>query len=194
MSKKTKKKRKTHHKKSKKAVDKPGINKKIIFTILLLIIGGIILYSLSTEDKETEYKNGSAKLYEPSFQKEGELVFINSVNQEIIKKIDIEIADNYSKRMRGLMYRRSMQDNQGMLFIFEKAGPLSLWMKNTYISLDIIFINENYEIVSIQKYTKPLSTQALPSYKDAVYVVEVIAGFCEKYQVKEGDKISFKSI
>ncbi len=194
MSKKTKKKRKTHHKKSKKAVDKPGINKKIIFTILLLIIGGIILYSLSTEDKETEYKNSSAKLYEPSFQKEGELVFRNSVNQEIIKKIDIEIADNYSKRMRGLMYRRSMQDNQGMLFIFEKAGPLYMWMKNTYISLDIIFINENYEIVSIQKYTKPLSTQALPSYKDAVYVVEVIAGFCEKYQVKEGDKISFKSI
>ena len=57
--------------------------------------------------------------------------------------------------MRGLMDRLNLPENAGMLFIFAKDEPRSFWMKNTYISLDIIYINSNKEIVSIQKYTQP---------------------------------------
>jgi uncharacterized membrane protein (UPF0127 family) len=64
-------------------------------------------------------------------------------------------------------------------------------MKNTIMSLDIIFVNENKEIIKIHKNTKPYSEESLPSVKPSIYVVEVIAGFCEKYGVKEGDKIEF---
>jgi uncharacterized membrane protein (UPF0127 family) len=64
-------------------------------------------------------------------------------------------------------------------------------MKNTFIALDIIYINADKEIVSIQKYTQPKSTYSLPSEKPAQFVLEVNAGFCDKYNIRPGDKIEF---
>ncbi len=87
-----------------------------------------------------------------------------------------------------------MEEMQGMLFVFEDATPRSFWMKNTYISLDIIYVDADKKIVSIQKSAVPLSEESLPSYKDAMYVVEVNAGFTDKYNIKEGDQISFKEL
>ena len=65
-------------------------------------------------------------------------------------------------------------------------------MKDTYFSLDIIYINSDKEIVTIQSFTQPLSTQAIPSNKPAQYVLEVNAGFAENYGIKAGDKINFE--
>jgi uncharacterized membrane protein (UPF0127 family) len=96
--------------------------------------------------------------------------------------------------MMGLMFRKSMDDAKGMLFIFDKSEEHSFWMKNTVMSLDIIFINENKEIVKIHKNTKPFSTESLPSIKPSMYVVEVQAGFTDKYGIKEGDKIDFSKL
>jgi uncharacterized membrane protein (UPF0127 family) len=93
--------------------------------------------------------------------------------------------------MRGLMDRFSLPDQAGMLFIFDNDEPRSFWMKNTYISLDIIFINSNKEIVSIQKYTQPRTTSSIPSDKPAMYVLEVNAGYCDKFDIKPGDKVEF---
>ena len=84
-----------------------------------------------------------------------------------------------------------MDENQGMLFIFDDSSPRYFWMKNTYISLDIIYIDENFRIVSIQKTALPRSEESLPSEKPAKYVVEVNAGFTDKYKINKGDKISF---
>lgn len=90
------------------------------------------------------------------------------------------------------MYRRSMADTQGMLFKFDKAEPQSFWMHNTYISLDIIYVNENKEIVKICKNAEPLKeNQNLNSEKNAQYVIEVIGGFSDKFGVAEGDKVAF---
>ena len=125
---------------------------------------------------------------------EGELIFINKETKKPIKKIDIEIAETYLERQQGLMYRTSLPDSIGMLFIFERPELRSFWMKDTYISLDILYVNENMEIVTIQRYTKPNSEESIQSYKYAQYVVEVIAGFCDKYGVKEGDIIQFESL
>ena len=93
--------------------------------------------------------------------------------------------------MQGLMYRQNLPENAGMLFIFTNEEPRSFWMKNTYISLDIIYINSKKEIVSIQKYTQPRSTYSIPSEKPAMYVLEVNAGFTDKYGIHPGDKIDF---
>jgi uncharacterized protein len=108
-----------------------------------------------------------------------------------IRTIDIEIADNDYERALGLMYRKKMDDSKGMLFIQEYMEPQSFWMKNTYISLDIIYVDDDMKIVSIAKNTEPFSYESIPSDSDAKYVVEVIAGFCRKYKVKVGDRISF---
>ena len=124
--------------------------------------------------------------------KEGELEFIKSDKKTEIKKIDIELAENDDERMQGMMYRKSMDDNKGMLFIFDREEPQSFWMKNTIIPLDIMYVNSKKEIVKIFKNTTPFSENSLPSEKPATFVVEVGGGFSDRYGIKEGDIINFK--
>lgn len=130
----------------------------------------------------------------PVFTKEGELSFISKAKGDTIKTIDIELAQTDEERALGLMNRKSMQDTQGMLFIFDFASEQSFWMKNTFISLDIMYVDANKEIVSIRKYTTPLSEDGVPSLKPAQYVVETNAGFSDKYHVQVGDKIAFTKL
>lgn len=127
----------------------------------------------------------------PAFKKEGVLSFVSKEKSDTIRTIDIEIAETDEERAQGLMDRKSMADSQGMLFIFTVPEEQSFWMKNTYISLDILYVDEKMEIVSIQKYATPLSEESLPSFKKAQYVVEVNAGFCDRNKIKYGDKITF---
>ncbi len=126
---------------------------------------------------------------EPQFEKEGVLTFFNE--DDSVKTIDIEIADNNRERAQGMMYRSSMDYNKGMLFVFDYEELQSFWMKNTKMSLDIIYVNANMEIVSIYKHTPPYSETNIPSMKPAMYVVETAAGFCDRFDVKEGQVIQF---
>jgi len=123
--------------------------------------------------------------------KEGKLTFLNKITRKKIVEIDIEIAYTPDERATGLMFRRSMPDRAGMLFIYEQSKPRFFWMRNTYIPLDIIYVNENMQIVTVQKNTMPLSDKPIPSYKNSMYVVEVNAGFCDKYGINIGDYINF---
>ncbi len=92
------------------------------------------------------------------------------------------------------MYRTKMLEMRGMLFIFEYEKKQSFWMRNTFIPLDIIFVNKNYEIVKIHKNTQPFADTSYPSEAPAIYVVEVNGGFTDKYSVKEGDKIVWRKM
>lgn len=136
-------------------------------------------------------KNNSDEGY--PFTKEGELTFYTSDANPIVT-IDIEIAETEYERQLGLMKRKEIQEKQGMLFKFPDETLRSFWMRNTFISLDMIFINSQREIVTIQKNTTPLSDQSYPSTEPAVYVVEVKAGFTDKYGIHEGDKIGWMDI
>jgi hypothetical protein len=127
---------------------------------------------------------------EPQFTREGELSFLRADGTEITK-IDIEIADDDYQRERGLMYRKQMQLQQGMLFIFEEEEIRSFWMKNTYLPLDILYVNEAREVVRIHENTPTQNENPIPSGYPAKYVVEVNAGFCAVYGIKTGDKINF---
>ena len=150
--------------------------------ILLASIALFFYYESSNKEKSNE----------PAFTKNGQLVFIKKDSSNITRKIDIEIADEDVKRAQGMMWRRSMSDSQGMLFIFDKEEPRSFWMKNTYIPLDIIYVNSLMEIVSIRHNTKPFEEWSIPSEYPAQYVVEVIAGFCYNYNIEAGDRIRFE--
>jgi|WetSurSiteA1Bulk_404760.scaffolds.fasta_scaffold11036_1 uncharacterized protein len=125
---------------------------------------------------------------EPQFTKEGELTFFSKDMKKIVS-IDIEIADNPRETTQGLMFRRSMGEKQGMLFIFAVQKPRHFWMKNTYIPLDIIFVNSKMEIVQTERNTKPLSEKLIPVHRDTVFTVEVNAGFCRKYGIRTRDFI-----
>lgn len=107
------------------------------------------------------------------------------------KKISIEIADSPEERQQGLMFRTSLSEDQGMLFIFEQSAQVSFWMKNTLIPLDIVFIDENKQIADIQT-AQPCTADPCTLYKPpqpVLYVLEVNAGFAEKYGIKVGDKV-----
>ncbi len=164
--------------------------KLLILGIMSIVIISVIL-SFST-DIFNKQEISTTYNIEPKFKKEGVLTFINRENKQKIKTIDIEIAEDEYEITTGLMYRKKMGDNIGMLFIMDEERIQSFWMKKTYISLDIIYLDYDNNIVTIQKYTDPLSEKSIPSYKKAKYVIEVVAGFCDKYKIKEGDSIAFK--
>lgn len=150
----------------------------LLLLLLFPIAGGIIYSTIPKKPKVG-----------PQFIKEGELQFLAAEKDSVIQAIDIEIADTPDTRTQGLMWRRTMEEKQGMLFIMEENEPQSFWMLNTYLSLDIIYVNEDQEIVSIQANTTPQSTQSVPSGAPAKYVVEVVAGFCERFGLQVGDRI-----
>jgi uncharacterized membrane protein (UPF0127 family) len=135
----------------------------------------------------------SASSNAPMFKKQGELTFTNRNNKPIVS-IDIEIAEDDSKREVGLMERSVMEERQGMLFVFEQEWMASFWMKNTILPLDMIFINKLGEIVTICKNTTPFSEQTYSATALTLFVLEVNAGFTDKYGINEGDRINWKRI
>jgi uncharacterized membrane protein (UPF0127 family) len=107
--------------------------------------------------------------------------------------IRVEIADTYEKRKAGLMFRESLPENQGMLFIFDSEDYYSFWMKNMRIPLDIIWIDKDKRIVDIKADVPPCkdSCEGLPSNAKAKYILEVNVGFAERNGIKIGDEVRF---
>ena len=105
---------------------------------------------------------------------------------------DVEVAQTQEERQKGLMFRESMPDNRGMLFVFEKDGPLAFWMKNTLIPLDMIFIDENLTVVDVLAAV-PCKEDPCPNYKShGRYVLEINAGLAGKHGIKNGSVMSRK--
>jgi len=92
------------------------------------------------------------------------------------------------------MYRRDLPELHGMLFLFPREEPLSFWMKNTPLPLDIIFIDTAHKIVSISQNTTPFSEQPLPSGSPAQFVLEVNGGFCQRHGIAAGDRVDLPAI
>lgn len=128
----------------------------------------------------------------PQFKPQGQLVFVKNGTGKVLKMITIQIADNNDERAEGLMWRRYMPEDDGMLFMFDDQEILTFWMKNTYIPLDMVFADKSGRIVSIYPDATPLSEASISSVEPAQYVVEVNGGFCAKYGISAGDKIEFE--
>lgn len=101
----------------------------------------------------------------------------------------VEVARNDEDRAQGLMYRRSLAPDRGMLFDFQRVEPVSMWMQNTYLSLDMIFIRKDGTIARIAENTEPLSTRVISSGEPVLSVLEVIAGTARRLGIKPGDRI-----
>ena len=103
----------------------------------------------------------------------------------------VEIADTEEARAKGLMFRKSLPEGQGMLFDFHKEQEVGFWMQNTYIPLDMIFIRRNGTISRIAENTQPLSTKIVPSGGPVLAVLEVAGGTARKLGIAPGDKVAF---
>lgn len=125
-----------------------------------------------------------------AFRHDGYLEIQTSTGEK--HSFEIEIAETNMSRMQGLMYREKMEENQAMLFIFDYTDYQSFWMKDTYIPLDMLFINSNGEILQIAENTTPFSEDMIVSDNPAKYVLETNAGISHKLNIKPGDKIKWQ--
>ena len=106
----------------------------------------------------------------------------------------VEIAQTPQAIQQGLMYRREMDENHGMLFLMAEERVQSFWMRNTYISLDMIFIDRTMTVVGVVENTTPLSDESRSVGKPSKYVVEVNAGWAAKNGVGPGTRVRFKNV
>ncbi len=122
----------------------------------------------------TEYKKGYVKLEKKN------LVF------------QVDIADTITLREKGLMFRKKLESNRGMLFIFSTERNVEIWMKNTFLRLDIIFISKEKLVVGMVKNALPLSEKVYSINKKSKYVLEVNGGIVDYYNINLGDKIKIE--
>ncbi len=112
------------------------------------------------------------------------------VTKNGVQVFSVEMATTEQEKETGLMYRKELPDGKGMLFDFSPEQQVSMWMKNTYIPLDMIFIRADGRILRIAENTEPLSTKIIPSGGPAKGVLEVIAGTAKKYGIAPGDRVA----
>ena len=105
---------------------------------------------------------------------------------------DIEIARTSEQKQKGLMFVKELEENKGMLFDVRGSDNVSMWMKNTYISLDMLFVDCDYKIVDVYKRARPLNLDYIISDKKFCFVLEVNGGDFDKYKLQIGDMFLFK--
>jgi uncharacterized membrane protein (UPF0127 family) len=112
------------------------------------------------------------------------------VTKSGVQVFSVEVATTDQEKETGLMYRKQLADGRGMLFDFSPEQEVSMWMKNTFIPLDMIFIRADGKILRIAENTEPQSTRIIPSMGLAKGVLEVIAGTARKYGIAPGDRVA----
>jgi uncharacterized protein len=169
-----------NHSADKVTPDSTKIYKIIaLFVIAVLAIYFIFKYFGQTNNKpDKEYV----------FKKNGELTFQNPSGTDLTK-IDIQIANTEFDRELGLMFRKNMNENQGMLFIFPDIQIRNFWMRNTEIPLDMIFMDSSRTILNIAQNTTPYSDNSYSSVSPAKFVLEVNGGFTKQNDIRAGDKV-----
>jgi len=153
------------------------MNKKTIFIICLIALIGVLAFYLAHQDDYS--KADCAKL-------------ITSENE-----FTLELAKNREQHMIGLMFRKQLNKNGGMIFIFDIDADRSFWMKNTYIPLDIIFVGEDKRIrkiyANVPAYREGMKESDIPVVSaQSRYVIELSSGMAENSKLKEGDKLNIK--
>ena len=148
-----------------------------------VIVGIIGIYSIPSDSKleSVEFPRGTIKVDETV--------------------LEVQIADDESKRIRGLMFQDQLPYDQGMIFVFNESGVYSLWMLNMQFSLDMIWFDEKGKIVHIEENIPPCETpteimacQSIVPSGEAKYILEVTAGFVEQFNVTKESKLEIISI
>tara|TARA_A100001035_G_C27392255_1_gene324817 strand:- start:60 stop:503 length:444 start_codon:yes stop_codon:yes gene_type:complete len=106
--------------------------------------------------------------------------------------LNVKVADTKESRIKGLMHIKKLDAYSGMLFVFPENKHASIWMKNTLLSLDIIFISKKGVIVDFVKNALPMTEKIHSSKKKVKYVLEINSGMIERYNINVGDKIKIE--
>ncbi len=129
----------------------------------------------------------------PPVRPDAVVEFLGS-DERVLARLIVEIASTPEEQARGLMERPLPDHRHGMLFVFDRARPLTFWMRNTPTPLDIVFVDEKGRILNIAAYTVPYSERLYPSEGPTRYVVEARAGFAERYGIRPGQRIRWNRL
>ena len=153
--------------------------------ILLSVVSGLDNFGSSKSDSSVR---PVSKPYEPIFRHDGNTFAISG--SDTIAVFRTEYAKTQEAIEIGMMYRRNVDSDMAMLFFMSGGDQMrSFWMKNTYVPLDIIYINSDHRVVSIQKNAVPKSTASLPSERPASFVLEVLGGVSDQLGIETGTEI-----
>jgi uncharacterized membrane protein (UPF0127 family) len=147
------------------------------------IIIVLVLSSLLLGYKIYEQKN-------PNIKFDNSMLKIIKQSGEVIK-LKVKIADSPAERARGLMFVKQMPEDEAMLFVFDTEEMRRMWMKNTLIPLDMLFVGSNKEILNFKENAEPESLEIIFSVAPSKYVIELNGGFISKHNIKIGDKIEY---
>lgn len=116
-------------------------------------------------------------------------VVVIEANEHACYRFDVFVAESETQKLRGLMFVRELPQERGMLFVYADTAMHSMWMKNTYIPLDILFIREDGTVSSVARHTEPLSLRSISSIEPVRYVLELNAGVTERLSIDPGSKL-----
>jgi uncharacterized membrane protein (UPF0127 family) len=140
-----------------------------------------IAFSLSGQSSEDDSLDAT-------FEKD---VLVISASEHACYRFDIYVATTRAQQARGLMYVRYLPDSTGMLFVYRQARVLSMWMKNTYIPLDILFIRADGSIANIETNTVPLSLDSIAAIEPLNFALELNAGVTERLRIDTDSHVLF---
>ena len=119
-------------------------------------------------------------------------VLIVHASEHACYRLDVYLAINGQQRTRGLMFVRDLPQMTGMLFVYESDGYISIWMKNTYIPLDIVFARVDGSVSSIEHNTEPLSLKSIVAIEPVRYVLELNAGVAKTLSIDENSRLEWQ--
>ena len=149
------------------------------------LISIMLLVGCSSPNTAQSAEHGSA-----TFEK-GEVTFHL---KERDLAVQVEVARTGNARRQGLMYRKELRPHHGMIFAFQKEEAQSFWMKNTYITLDIIFVSQEGVVVGIVHNAEPMTTTPRRVPGISQYVVEMVGGYANQYGIQKGTRISMRDV
>lgn len=158
---------------------------RYLILLITLTAAGILSSGCGSEER-----NLPTIETEASFRKDGTVTF-HHPSGDTIATIDVEIADTPTAQARGLMGRRSLPPQSGMLFVFEETDTTGFWMRNTPLPLDIIFIDRDGRIINIAERTTPYSDSLILPEAPRQYVVEVRAGYADRLGLTDSTRMTW---
>lgn len=153
------------------------------FLTLVLLACTVLASACKNEPDGTGSKIASLD----EFFERDELVILNNDGAPVT--FDIYLATSFEQQRRGLMFIRELPEKTGMLFVYDDESLHSMWMKNTYIPLDILFARRDGTVSSVIHNTEPLSLQSLSSIEPVTYVLELNAGVARRYELGAGSQL-----
>ena len=161
------------------------ITRKPHFYIFIIILCCSFVFPLST------FTANARKLDDLEDLEKGSVSIKLNSNESI--EFSVLIAESNKDRRQGLMHIEFMEENQGMLFVFNPPRRVSMWMRNTPMSLDILFIDRNGKVINMEENTTPYSTKALSSGGTIRWVLEINSGLAKTKGIKTGDLVILES-